>query len=69
MRVRERQVADMEKNMTEQRLLEKLVKNKFSISIHSRLAEYYLKTGKYADAEKHQEIIEYIARIRRMCRN
>ena len=68
MSVRERQVAIMENRLIERELFEKQMKNPFSLKVHKKLADYYIEKGRFEEAESQQEILEYLGRIKRMCK-
>ncbi len=58
----------MERKMSEKELLEIQAKNPFSLKVHKKLSDYYTEKKRFEEAENQQEILEYLGRIKRMCR-
>lgn len=68
LRGEERQAADMENKINERELLDRQTKNPFSLKVHKKLSDYYVEKGRFEEAENQQEILEYLGRIKRMCK-
>ena len=49
----------------EERLIKRMKSRPFDIKTHIKLAAYYRRVNNWPEAEHHEEIVEYLDRIRR----
>jgi hypothetical protein len=59
----------VEQDDEEQRLIKQQKRRPFDIHVNIKLARYYRARGNWPEAEHHEEIVEYLDRIRRFVKN